>query len=445
MAKTATKKTAPKKSTKKSTKPASKKKSPKKKSVVKKETPVGIIGLGRTQAPTSRKPVMGGSREVIDGATVGREVKYPEVTCRAKVGDDAIDADFAKALMGWIVEDDREDGYKFKQEYHTRNIEGRKVRCTNNPSNRWLSNANVHLIMQEILRGKYVFNGEPIIIGKTGLILNGQHQLTALILADEKWHANQAQYMDVWPQTPPVIDKLVVCGVSEDDDTVNTLDTARPRTLADVLGRSEYFCDTPKSMRHQCSKFAEHCIKMLWDRTGLKGDPFVPYMTHSESLDFLSRHQRILECVKFIYELNRKKDASVVHFITGGYASALLYLMGSCMTDRDEVYKISDSPSEDVLDWEMWDKAKEFWELLAFKDSRIYPVVQKIAELVDEETAGYRERMAVLIKAWNRFGSGDEITLQHLNLRREFTDSGILILAENPVIGGIDIGGQYID
>src|SRR6202012_885566 len=97
----------------------------------------------------------------------------------------------------------------------------------------------VDKLIQEMLNLRWEYNGEPIIIGATGQVLNGQHTLVALILAeqdrkkDKKWTEN-------WPEEMQVA-KDIVFGVSESDKVVDSMDTCIPRSLNDVMWRKDYF------------------------------------------------------------------------------------------------------------------------------------------------------------------------------------------------------------
>src|SRR5690606_8050237 len=121
-------------------------------------------------------------------------------------------------------------------------------RCHNNIRNRDIDKIKVSELVQEILRGHWVMNCESLIIGVTGIVLNGQHTLIALVLATQQWEevGKDSQIREVWPNKP-TIDKLIVFGASEEDKVVNTMDTAKPRSLGDVIFRSDYFADAKRA------------------------------------------------------------------------------------------------------------------------------------------------------------------------------------------------------
>lgn len=54
----------------------------------------------------------------------------------------------------------------------------------NNPSNRRLSESRARNLADAILRGEWKLNGESIIVGENGDLLDGQHRCRAVVLAD---------------------------------------------------------------------------------------------------------------------------------------------------------------------------------------------------------------------------------------------------------------------
>ncbi len=211
------------------------------------------------------------------------------------VGSSAITLQKAKDLLGW----EEEEGIPYKKDFLLKDFHGTKIRCFNNVTNRPLYKPNLENLKQEILRNRWQLNGEPIIVGKTGLILNGQHSLLSFIAAVQEWTKDK----DKWPLTTeePTLDKLIVFGIDESDAVINTMDTCKPRSLADVIYRSEFFAGTNQAERNKLSKITDYAIKLIWDRTGVS-NAFGLRNTHSESLDFLQRHPKLIDCFKHIFQ-----------------------------------------------------------------------------------------------------------------------------------------------
>lgn len=373
-------------------------------------------------------------------ATAEREIVYskPGATLYA-VGSNTgpLTAEVARELLGW-----EEVKKEFSREVNS--LIGIKAILNNNISNRPIYTAVVKSLEQEILRKRWKLNGEPIILGKTGLILNGQHTLLALIAAHHDWEENPDAYPD-WTDAP-TIDKFVNVGVDESDDVVNTMDTAKPRSLADVIYRSHYFDKMEPSDRRKCAKICDYAVRMIWNRTGI-GNAFELRRTHSESLAFIENHPKLLECVKFCYEEEGEASdkGKISCYINVGFAAALMYLMGSSASDPSE-YQDSDNPNEDMLNWDNWEKACDFWVSLAASEQSTAGLKKFYnAHLREYGVPGIKEKCYMLAKAWTLFLDTDNTKAMHLSY--EENEDGIRCLAEFPTTGGIDIGepGDAVD
>jgi len=353
-----------------------------------------------------------------------------EPTARVCIGADAITADQAKTLLGWSAETEQ---VRFGTDYLLKDYHGVKVRCLNNVHNRPLYTSVVQTLKQEILRKRWRFNGEPIIVGKNGSILNGQHTLVALVLADQEWRESEC-WKAYW-EDAPVIEKMIVYGVGEADEVVNTMDTCKPRSLTDVIYRSEYFAHIGSKDRRACARMADYAVRLLWHRTGATLDAFAPRRTHSESLDFINRHPKILEAVAHIYQEDRGKPISKL--IPAGYAAGLLYLMGCSDTDPSE-YQDAQLPNESLLDWSRWPEACDFW--VALQADPKLAAARKMLLMGREHGMSHQERWAVVVKAWHVFLKGRTVSDSDLRLSYRETEDGVRILDECPVVGGIDVG-----
>lgn len=393
------------------------------------------------------------------GATVEvkeRQVVNPEVVLLKRVKSEThkpITVAWARKALGYIEE---MENVPIKDP-HGKDINGKKFFCTNNISNRPIDWGKVVGLMQEILRRRWRLNGEPIIIGRTGLILNGQKQLLALIMAAIEWHKHPGHWKDYW-QEEPYIDKLVVAGIEEDDNVVNTLDTAQPRTLADVVARSHYFADLKLKQRKELASVTDYAIRMLWQRTGAFLDPQTAVMakgkglkrTHAESLSTLDRHPRLLECIKHIVEEDGGKERRIFRYITLGAAAGLMYLMGASATERENDtqtgYLQVPQPSEAQIDWSLWDKAQEFWVKLAAGDKSFAQLVEQMLELRQRAGGGRNERIALLVQAWNLYADGKKFTPASLELQFTQDDrTGLQVLEGCPAMGGIDLGNPQVE
>jgi len=84
-----------------------------------------------------------------------------------------------------------------------------------NPANRKINETAVERYAYEIMGGRWVFNGEPMIVSDTGELNDGQHRCSAVIKAGKP------------------IDVILIVGVPR--ETRTTLDQGRARTAGDYL------------------------------------------------------------------------------------------------------------------------------------------------------------------------------------------------------------------
>jgi len=370
------------------------------------------------------------------------KVLYPtEKVSLCKEGGDKppLDAETAKEILGWMEEGKGGSNVRYGGDYLFSCKNGDdssvKVRCKYNVMNRPLSLGNVLALKQEILRGRWRYNGEPVIIGKMGHVLNGQHQLIALVLADKDYAKDPGLYPAL--HGPPTIDKLVAVGVDEDDAVVNTMDTCKPRTLADVIYRSPYFADLPPGERKQAARATDYAIRLLWVRTAENLDGFSPRRTHSESVNFLERHQRILGAIDHVS--TEDSEGKLCRFLGRGYCAALLYLFATSKTDQT-AYLNSERHDESIIDFSQWGVACDWFVMLAGDDGSMAPIRKCLAAMIEDGDNSLDGKMALLIKAWNLTTQGKKLTEANLTLHYQEDEDGFAYLDEHPVVGGIDIG-----
>lgn len=327
----------------------------------------------------------------------------------------------AKAMeyLGWEA---RGKDEKVGGEFALEDRAGRRVRLLNNVANRPLYKSNYESIVQEILNRRWKFNGETVIIGKHGHVLNGQHQLVALVLAEQDRTGPDKYHWEKFWDGPCTITKVVVLGVDESDATVNTMDTCKPRSLADVIYRSPFFAKLKSSDRTRAAGVTDYAIRTMWKRTAAKADAFAPVRTHSEALDFLASHKRLLEAVNHILEENKPVEGGegstkIGRYIAPGVAAAILYLMAASDTDPDAYRR---AKGEKSLDMKNFDKACDFFTLLANDSPSLLEVRHAISVLSTEDGdrgANRDERLAVICKAWKIFKDGGRFTPDSCVLR----------------------------
>lgn len=377
------------------------------------------------------------------------EIKHPvpvAEVCSEATGN-PITVEKAKYLLGWLEEDG--DAVKFKSGEYSTELEPylpRRVKLQNNPHNRPINSGNFLDLRQSILTKKWKFNGEPIIVGKTGTLLNGQHTLIATVLAEfERTEGdNKDHWATIW-DSPITIDKMIVYGVDETDEVVNTMDTCKSRSLADVIYRANHFkgMKLDPKQRRSIAKIMEHAVRLLWDRTGAGLDAFSPRRTTLECVDFINRHEWLVKAVRHIWEENGDTD-EIAKYVTLGYASGLLYLMATSTTDGDK-YRAMDNPSEKAVSFGNRDKALAFWTEFVSGDerdlARFNPVREAIGMLADAETGKtgtLAEKIAIIFKAWCLYLEDGKFTKASLKLDYHQREDGSLKLLDKPDFGGID-------
>jgi hypothetical protein len=362
---------------------------------------------------------------------VPRAIAEQGINVQLCTGSKAITAKTAKEMLGWKEYAKRDSDTDF---YLLRTPDGKWVKCLHNTKNRPLSDGWCKTLAQDILNLNWVVNGETIIIGKSRQILSGQHRLIGLIIADMLWHRDKHKWAKNWP-TPPVIEAIIVEGIEEDSRHTRTLDNVKPRSLSDVLFTSELLKDYTTADRYVISRIADYAVRILWHRTGA-ANAFTPYRTHSESINFIGRHPRILGMVKTIFDLNAEKGIS--KYMSHGYAAGMMYLMAASNTEGTE-YWDADPPPEDLLDLEMEERATDFWS--DFAQGKIRGLREALDKLAETETdgVGYEEAIALVVKAWLMYRKNKVV--KDLTLRYIRDEDGIRRLGERPILGGIDRGG----
>lgn len=388
--------------------------------------------------------------------------------------EEPLDAAAMMALLGWEVES--ESGEKFGEDYVLQDRYGRKVRLKNNPHNRPISMSNVESIVQNVLQGRYELNGETLIIGEYGNVLNGQHTGIAVVLADQDRQrlrdreTGKLLWEDKWPDDKPVcVSKIVVYGIKETDSVVNTIDTAKPRSLADVLYRSPYFADLPARNkktgvdRFNAARSTDSAIKYLWVRTGLYMSNTSKVRTNSEAVAWLEGHggseSKLLSAVRYVLGQNRGKgkegdegfvpEDRIRKELSLGQAAAFLYLMACSNVSEAKVneYYGADDRTSAPLTFGLERKARAFWEAFGKEDGPLVELTKVFSKMTTEEkTSLGAERRYMIAKAWHLFKADEEVTAKGIKVQyKKDAGTGVKKLDWEPTFGGIDLGSARAD
>lgn len=408
----------------------------------------------------------------------GRKVLFPRLTvCGIEIPEENlyVSAEDMKTALGWESEAEYEarltDGaspeqaskmnVKYGADFDFKDYNGEKIKLKNNPRNRPVDQSWLQQLAVDILNDYWRFNGESGVIGKTGLSLSLQHRGLALIWAeqmrsyegddeDKKAKAKQLQKQHPEPLKIPMV---VVRGIEETPDVTRTLDNVRPRSLSDVLfADTSMFSKTARADREKLCKLTDFAIRTVQKRTGENEDAFAPRRSHSEPLEFLGRHPRVVKAVSHIFtEVNRKDDkgerVSVLEKVIGaGTAAGLMFLMGASESSRERWDDANPAPNDRHLDFNMWDKAEEFFAGLGDAKNPEFEGVRKAVSKCGNPATGTPAppavKAAIVVNAWNEFiTEGGNMSLN--NVMPEFgpvDDNGNRPLKGTPSVGGIDLG-----
>ena len=390
-----------------------------------------------------------------------RPIVHPNImVCGVEIPSDATVISYQTAVDLLGYEEEPAADKKFGEDYLMIMPGDAKVRCRNNTRNRPLDTAHVAKLAQDILNDHWRLNLETIIVGFHGQVLSGQHRLLALIYAVKLWETED-KWRTNWPDGQPTIRSLVAYGCDESKETTRTLDNVKPRSLADVLfSDGEVFGKIKGSERKSVCKMLEFEIRFLWHRTGAKQDAYAPVRTHSESLDFIERHPRVLRAVKHVFE--QESEGSISKIVPTGTAAGLLYCMGSANSDLE---KYRETKDESVLDWSLWDKATDFWTHLSEGDEEGFKRVRRAVKYLSSEDGDgggpTEHKIALIVRAWLLYSAGTPMTDKNLGYvfdsdkrmienglthEDDKDDDGLPLplgarkLTEKPSVGGIDLG-----
>jgi hypothetical protein len=338
---------------------------------------------------------------------------YPTLDAYLCIGEDSLTEITAKKLLGWTVSS--EEDPLTPENVHIRDMEGNKVHCsfiTQYQRRYYLS--SVKDLMWAILSGKWEFNGEGIIIGQQGFVLDGKHRLAALIFAVQEWNRNPERY-PYWKEWP-TLDTLVLYGVKESNNVVNTIGTGRGRSMGDSIYASGLFANRKKKDIPRLSKMLEHAVRLLWARSGAKEDAFNPRISHADAFDFVERHLSLIRFVELVYDLDEGTKRRVSRYVSKGYLSGVFYLMSTLGCECTDYFN-STEPCEALLgELKGEEQADQFFTAIASQDKKVKPMIDAFISLQEVREPTLDERLYILSKAWNLFSQGKLITGKQLTL-----------------------------
>lgn len=210
------------------------------------------------------------------------------------------------------------------------NAEMAKALLELNTTNRPLSNSQVKLYANEMLRGKWKLNGEAIIFGSddegNDSIISGQHRLHALILANKLYAADPSQYENATLELTTVI----IFGVAI--ETADSVDLGMTRKHGHVIYRDEFVDKViPKEWSNTNSRKAKWCntlagaARLVWLRCGGATVSSAPKFIVSEMMDFIKEeHTNLCHFVSATLSASEEEGAGLK--ISIPYIAGLTYM-----------------------------------------------------------------------------------------------------------------------
>ncbi len=398
------------------------------------------IPMPTEPAVVPKAPAPPSTESVADIAKASRKVIYDKVIIeeRSTASEKGpITEEVAIKILKWETEKQykarkvveapgtNESHWTFGDEFMLKDVEGNKVRCWNNLDNREFDDRWSQGLTQTVLNYDWcgpltvpgeTINGETIRLSRTGKVLSGQHQLVGLVIACQIYRKSADNCPD-WQKAgrDPVLETILVKGISEHPDVLASIDYCKPRSVADLFYTSELFRKLAPGDRREYSRMTAQDVDFMWKRTGAQG-----YKTHPEVAAFVERHKKIIKCVEHLFQENtgdRSKPISSLR-LSPGMCSAICYLMGCSASDGEE-YRNGFPPQEKQLDWSRWELAKQFWATVGNVEVKTLAHVRRaLGRLMDSSAAdeanqglGGRafEKLAVISRAWEAWvaTSGD--------------------------------------
>jgi hypothetical protein len=254
-----------------------------------------------------------------------------------------------------------------------------------NNSNRPMSRSVANLYANEMLRGQWKCNGEPIIFsvdadGEEHLI-SGQHRLQGLVFAQQAIEKDE-----VWPAAQTEWDAVVIYGVPH--DTADTVDTGKTRTHSDVLFRDPWVdsvipeaWNATVSKRKTWTKTLAGAARLVWLIEGGATVSSAPKFLISEMMSFIqNRHAELAKFVTMVLDANDADGGNKGLKMSLAYLAALTYV--ACVEENDcfdddgnTVVEVSiNSEIEDAMDLFLnqlavgsgYDKGDPAWALAGY-------------------------------------------------------------------------------
>ena len=235
-----------------------------------------------------------------------------------------------------------------------------------NPRNRKFSGANYSTVKRAIELGEWAVNGEAIKVSKNGYILDGQHRCRAVA------------------ETSITIRTFIIEGL--EDETQDTMDTGKTRSLGDILAIHGEPSATSLAAVVRKTIIAERWGLRAATTGGHSGYP----LTNRECAEWLAANGWVRDYV----QPGRRIGGSTP--ISGTLAAVMIRMFDDIDAEDSRHF------------WSRLDTGLELTET-----DPIYILRRTFRNLNDDSKSGWNQRYiaAITIKAWNAYRAGEEIGL----------------------------------
>lgn len=257
-----------------------------------------------------------------------------------------------------------------KTEVRKINAEVAKQMLRKNPNNRKLSKGHVSFLARQMEEGKWQFDGQPIRLDVYGRLLDGQHRLSAVVESDSD------------------IDFLIVSGL--DEETFKTMDTGKIRSGGDALSAMgiKYSGD-----------IAAMCKTVTNFKRGRRSDSGFHRVSNTDIISWYNENTHVIDLLK---EADKLKS-SFSSVLSRTFIASFMYLFNekSVLHSEDFMRKLCVGLGIDT-------------------SSPIFVLRKKlIQDRMSKSSLPQREKMAIIIKAWNAYRLGKKAKVIRWNKETE--------------------------
>lgn len=232
-----------------------------------------------------------------------------------------------------------------------------------NTNNRKLSDSIVVKYAREMSEGRWKFNTDIIAFSKSGRLLNGQHRIRAVLMAD----------------TPILAD----VGFGYDDDAFDVIDIGKVRNMGDILHIAGFGAAT----KYETDLAAS--VRLLLDyRNLLEGKPVERESSPQVIQNVLMENIGLIDAINFV------RGKKVVRLATPSIAALVFYF--AAKTDKDKAEQFIADISDPRGDVSAENPAMKFREAM---------MKNKYAK---SKLSRY-ETLIMMIRAWNAYLEGREL------------------------------------